>query len=68
MTSITVEKIIKGLQKNENEYSDGAILAPNSGNLYQCYITLIHQDKLKVRGYIGISLFGRTQYWERVNK
>lgn len=60
--------VIKGLQKNSNEYSDGEILDPNSGNLYQCYITLIHQDKLKVRGYIGISLFGRTQYWERVNK
>ncbi len=60
--------VIKGLQKNENEYSDGEILDPNSGNLYQCYITLIHPDKLKVRGYIGISLFGRTQYWERVNK
>lgn len=60
--------VIKGLQKNENEYSDGEILDPNSGNLYQCYISLIHPDKLKVRGYIGISLFGRTQYWERVNK
>lgn len=60
--------VIKGLQKNENEYSDGEILDPNSGNLYQCYLTLIHPDKLKVRGYIGISLFGRTQYWERLNK
>jgi uncharacterized protein (DUF2147 family) len=58
--------VIKGLQKKDNEYTDGEILDPNSGKLYKCYITLINQDKLKVRGYIGFSLFGRTQYWERV--
>ena len=58
--------VIKGLVKEGNEYCNGKILDPKSGKLYKCYITLEEPDKLKVRGYIGISLFGRTQYWERL--
>ena len=57
---------IKGLKKDGEEYNGGKILDPKNGKLYKCYITLENKDKLKVRGYIGISLFGRTQYWYRV--
>ena len=57
---------IKGLTKDGNEYNGGKILDPKDGKLYKCYITLENNDKLKVRGYIGVSLFGRTQYWYRV--
>lgn len=57
---------IKGLSKNGSEYDGGKILDPQNGKLYKCYINLENKDKLKVRGYIGISLFGRTQYWQRV--
>jgi uncharacterized protein (DUF2147 family) len=58
--------IIKGLTKDGNEYNKGKILDPKNGKLYKCYITLEGKDKLKVRGYIGFSLLGRTQYWYRV--
>ena len=58
--------IIKGLTKDGDVYSNGKILDPKNGKLYKCFITLETNDKLKVRGYIGISLFGRTQYWYRV--
>lgn len=58
--------IIKGLSKDGLEYTDGKILDPKNGKLYKCFITLETKDKLKVRGYIGISLIGRTQYWYRV--
>ena len=57
--------VIKGLKKDKDEYGGGKILDPKNGKLYKCYITLESKDKLKVRGYIGISLFGRTQYWFR---
>ncbi|MCK5741317.1 MAG: DUF2147 domain-containing protein, partial [Chlorobi bacterium] len=33
-----------------------------------CKITFDEKDKIKVRGYIGISLFGKTVYWTRVKK
>jgi len=58
--------IIKGLVKDGTEYNNGKILDPKSGKLYKCYIELESADKLKVRGYLGISLIGRTQYWERI--
>lgn len=58
--------VIKGLTKVGNEFTKGKILDPKNGKLYSCYITLENQDKHKVRGYIGISLFGRTQYWIRM--
>jgi len=56
---------IKGLEKDGDEYNGGKILDPENGKLYKCYITLEETDKLKVRGYVGFSLLGRTQYWYR---
>lgn len=58
--------IIKGLKKDGKEYSDGEILDPSSGKLYKCTISLENKDKLKVRGYVGISAFGRSQIWTRI--
>lgn len=58
--------VIKGLQKDGHEYSGGKILDPKHGKLYKCYIALENADKLKVRGYLGVSILGRTQYWHRV--
>jgi uncharacterized protein (DUF2147 family) len=57
--------VIKGLNKDGAEYNSGQILDPKNGKLYKCFITLEGKDKLKVRGYIGVSLFGRTQIWQR---
>lgn len=58
--------ILKGLEKDGNEYSGGTILDPNNGKVYKCLIALEDANKLKVRGYVGFSLLGRSQYWERV--
>lgn len=58
--------VIKGLTKVGNEYTNGKILDPKHGKLYKSIICLEGKDKLKVRGYIGVSLIGRTQYWERL--
>lgn len=58
--------IINGLEKDDAEYNGGTILDPQNGKKYKCYITLESPDKLKLRGYIGLSIMGRTQYWTRV--
>lgn len=58
--------IIKGLVKDGDEYNGGKILDPLKGEQYKCFIALEDKDKLKVRGYVGFSLIGRTQYWYRV--
>jgi uncharacterized protein (DUF2147 family) len=57
--------ILTGLEKNGNKWSEGSILDPRNGKIYTCYIELINPNKLKIRGYIGISLFGKTAYWEK---
>ena len=58
--------VIKGLTKEGSEYTNGKILDPKHGKLYKCSISFESKDKLKVRGYLGIELIGRTQYWDRV--
>lgn len=59
-------EVIKGLKKDGDKYSDGKILDPSSGKLYKCTVSFDGADKLKVRGYVGISAFGRNQIWHRV--
>lgn len=54
------------LKKDGNEYKGGEILDPENGKIYRCKIKLVDQgNKLDVRGFIGIALFGRTQTWLR---
>lgn len=57
--------IIENLKKDGDEFNGGTILDPENGKTYKCYLELINKNKLKVRGYLGISLFGRTQFWSR---
>ncbi|MGM0635040.1 MAG: DUF2147 domain-containing protein [Bacteroidota bacterium] len=58
--------IIKGLEKDGNEYTDGTISDPESGKTYDAKIWVSNDDNniLKVRGYVAF--FYRTQEWIRV--
>ncbi len=59
-------QILSGLRWDGHEYSGGEILDPNNGTWYRCLLRLTDSGrKLEVRGYIGISLLGRTQVWLR---
>ncbi len=58
-------RILEGLEKNGGRWDNGNILDPSNGNVYNCYIELKNNDTIKLRGYIGIPLAGRTQYWYR---
>ncbi len=60
--------IVRGLSKEGDEWTGGKILDPKNGKLYKCYVTLENKDKLKLRGYVGFSLIGRTEYWLRVQE
>ncbi len=59
--------ILKDLVKDDDEYNDGEIMDPKNAKTYSCYIKLEEPNKLKVRGYLGFSLLGRTQYWYRAD-
>lgn len=58
-------ELLTGFSYNDGAYTGGEIYDPETGKTYSCKISLEGQT-LKVRGYIGISLFGRTEYFERV--
>ncbi|GAB3165639.1 DUF2147 domain-containing protein [Telluribacter humicola] len=49
-----------------NVWEDGKIYDPENGKEYSCKMTLQNPNKLDVRGYVGISLIGRTDTWVRV--
>ncbi len=59
--------IVNNLTKNGDQYDGGTILDPENGKTYQCKMKLnAAGDALEVRGYIGISLIGRSQIWKRI--
>lgn len=47
-------------------WENGSIYNPEDGELYSCTMTLLDGKTLKVRGYVGLPLFGKTQIWTRV--
>ena len=57
--------IVENLKKDGEEFNGGTIMDPENGKTYKCYLELLNTNKLKVRGYLGFSLLGRTQYWIR---
>jgi uncharacterized protein (DUF2147 family) len=49
-----------------NVWTGGTIYNPNDGKTYSCKMTLQDPKTLRVRGYVGLSLLGKTQIWNRV--
>ena len=59
-------QIMKGFSyAGGDSWVGGRIYDPASGKTYKCKLKLATPHRLKVRGYIGISLFGRTETWTR---
>ena len=59
--------IVKDLILDDDVWEDGTIMDPKTGKVYDCYLNLEDINTLKVRGYLGFSLLGRTQIWKRKN-
>ena len=53
--------ILWDLKKTGKVWEGGEILDPKKGKVYDCKIELDGTDKLKVRGFVGVSMFGGTQ-------
>lgn len=52
-------------EDGENTWSGGKIYDPESGKTYSCKMTL-KGNTLEIRGYVGLSMFGRTSVWTRI--
>ena len=58
---------IEGMKQSGLDYEDGTILDPETGKIYHANMHLSPDGaKLTVRGYIGLSIFGKSQTWNRV--
>lgn len=58
--------IVEGFKKTKSGWGSGTIYDPDKGKTYRCKMKL--QDggrKLYVRGFVGVSLLGRTTHWRR---
>ena len=52
--------------KGDKTWEEGTIYDPENGSTYSCTIKMTDENTLDVRGFIGVSLFGRTDVWKRV--
>ncbi len=61
-------KIVTDLRydADDDEWEHGKAYNPLNGKTYKCYMEFLGPNRLKVRGYLGISLLGRTMYWHKV--
>jgi uncharacterized protein (DUF2147 family) len=60
--------ILRDLAKEGSEWKAGTVMDPANGKTYACILAVEDGGKkLKVHGYIGIPLLGRTQYWVRAD-
>lgn len=58
--------LVKGFKKEEaNYWSGGTVYDAESGKTYKATLKMAKADEIKLRGYVGITLFGKTDTWTR---
>ncbi len=59
--------IIKGMQRQGRSYENGTILDPRDGQVWSARMEVSPDSRLlEVRGFLGVSLFGKSQIWRRL--
>ena len=59
-------EILRNFIFEDGKWTNGKIYDPKSGKTYKCNMTMKGRDVLNMRGYVGISLIGRSETWKRV--
>ncbi len=61
-------QIMQGFTRDgDNRWGEGTIYDADTGRTYRARLALIAPNRLELRGYIGIPLFGRSSVWTRQN-
>jgi uncharacterized protein (DUF2147 family) len=60
-----LENLRDFIAKGDGRWDEGRIYDPKTGNDYSAEMKLTDENTLEVRGFIGVSLFGRTDVWKR---
>jgi uncharacterized protein (DUF2147 family) len=60
--------VLRGFKVDDSKtYDGGKIYDPKNGKTYSCIITWRNANELGIRGYVGVSMLGRTTTWTRAN-
>ncbi len=59
--------ILSGLKMDSpTKWTGGTVYKADEGDLYDASMTVLSNNKVEMRGYMGISMFGKSQTWTRV--
>lgn len=60
--------LLKSFEYNshENLWDKGTVYDPKNGKTYSCKLMMLNNNTLEVRGFVGISMIGRTDTWTKV--
>jgi uncharacterized protein (DUF2147 family) len=61
-------ELLKDFVFEDGKWTDGTIYDPKTGKTYSCNLSLKENGQLNIRGYVGISLIGRTEVWTKVKE
>lgn len=67
-TIIGLNNLLGFTYSGKKVYEGGTIYDPENGKTYKCVMTLKDDNTLDVRGYVGITMLGRTDTWKRVTE
>ncbi len=59
-------EILKDFVFEDGKWTDGTVYDPKTGKTYSCNLSMKENGQLSIRGYIGVSLIGRSETWKRV--
>ena len=65
-TIVGIEILTGFVADGPGKWSGGRIYNPEDGKTYKCKLTLRDDGTLKVRGYVGLPILGKTQIWRRL--
>ena len=57
---------MRNFHPNGDDWVDGTVVDPENGKVYKGKLWVVGKDNLHMRGFIGFSLFGRTESWVRI--
>jgi len=59
--------ILRNFRPEGDDWVDGTAVDPENGKEYKGKVWAVGNDQLNMRGFIGISLLGRTETWVRIH-
>ena len=59
-------EMLRDFVYDDGKWTDGKIYDPKSGKTYSCNMNIKENGDLNMRGYIGISIIGRSEVWKRI--